>query len=96
MPTLDPDPWQFQDSNASASLSLQSSRVQVPQSLQLLSWGWEHGWGFWGLFFSAEETGLGSEVEIAGRLHHPGSLMRRGSWGEDSLGALAHLATVPG
>lgn len=59
----------------------ESSRVQVPQSLQLLSWGWEHGWGFWGLFFSAEEPGLGSEVVIAGRLHHPGSLMGRGSGG---------------
>ena len=55
--------------------------VQVPQSLQLLSWGWEHGRGFWGLFFSAEEPGLGSAVAIAGRLHHPGSLMGRGSGG---------------
>lgn len=49
------------------------------QPLQPLSWGWEHGWGCWGLFVGAEEPGLGSEVAIAGRLHHPGSWMGRGS-----------------
>ena len=43
MPALDLDLWHFQDSNASASLSLQSSRVQVPKSLSIP----ELGLGAW-------------------------------------------------
>lgn len=37
---------------------------------------------------------MGSEVAVAGRLHHPGSLMRRGSTG--ILWGLVHLAAVAG
>lgn len=60
---------------APASKSPPGSRCPSPF---YSSWGWEPGWGCGGFFFSSEGPDLRSEVTVAGRLHHPGSLVGGG------------------